>query len=286
MARQRSILVLIVIPAVVSLVVTLLALTLADRQREPQLIMLPTYSSTARIPPRSTQPEPEVEASADATEPPPGDATTEGEAPEENNEGGEAGCENPVHTVEGGQVLGAIAEQYGVSIEDLILLNAQLDPNFSADFLAVGQELVIPVCGIPTPEPTDQPTETAVPTRNVPPPIPTATNPPPGEVEVMITGVRNPGDITGEAVEIVNEGSPVDLDGWTLSGSEGREEFSFPSLGLYSGGGVTIYTGVGENTVIDLYWGLDESVWEIGETVSLYDDDGDLQSEFVIEEEE
>lgn len=284
MARQRSILVLIVIPAVVSLAVTLLALTIADRQREPQLIMLPTYSSTALIPPRNTQPSPEGEDSTDPTRQPASGTTHESEAPADDPGESEAGCENPVHTVEGGQVLGAIAEQYGVSIDDMILLNTQLDPEFSADFLFVGQELVIPLCGIPDPTPTDEPTATAIPTRNVPAPIATATNPPPGAVEVVITRVRNPGDITGEAVEIVNEGSPVDLEGWTLSGSKGREEFSFPSLGLYSGGGVTIYTGVGENTVIDLYWGRDRAVWEIGETVSLYDEDGELQSEFVIEE--
>jgi hypothetical protein len=197
----------------------------------------------------------------------------------------EAGCENPIHIVDSGEVLGTIYEQYeDIDFDELIVINELADPDFDPNLLYVGQELIIPVCGIPTPTPTSPPPDTAVPTRNIPSPIPTATNPPPGAIKVVIARVRNAGDITSEAVEIVNQGSPVDLQGWTMEGSEGRDEFTFPAQTLYSGGGVTIYTGVGEDTPIVLYWGLDEAVWEIGETISLFDDEGDLQDEFVIEE--
>ena len=54
MSRQRSVLVLIVVPAVVSLAVTFLVLTLWDRQQEPEYVMLPTHSGTALIPERTT----------------------------------------------------------------------------------------------------------------------------------------------------------------------------------------------------------------------------------------
>ncbi len=91
----------------------------------------------------------------------------------------------------------------------------------------------------------------------------------------------NPGDITSEAVEIVNEGSPVELEGWTLTNGRG-DEFEFPSFRLFSGGAVTVYTGVGENTPIDLYWGLTRSAWQIGDTASLFDADGNLQDEFEV----
>jgi len=93
----------------------------------------------------------------------------------------------------------------------------------------------------------------------------------------------NPGDITSEAVEIVNRGAPVELTGWTLSDG-GRNEFEFPTFRLFASGGVTIYTGVGENTPIRLYWGRDRAVWEIGKTVYLYNADGDLQDEYDITE--
>ncbi len=283
MNRQRSLATLILIPAVVSFAITLLVLTLWDRQRAPEqrVIMLPTYSSTALIPPRETFPPSAGGSAAGESGAAEGGA---GPAPDQPaQEPASAACENPVHTVASGEVLGAIADRYGVTIDDLVTINTLVDPAFNADFLSVGQQLVIPVCGIPTPTPTSAPTETPVPTRSIPAPIPTSTAPPPGAVSVVIARVLNPGDITTEAVELVNQGSPVDLAGWSLSDGE-RAEFLFPSFRLFAGGGVTVYTGVGENTPIDLYWGLDEAVWEIGKTVQLIDADGELQDEYEITE--
>jgi LysM repeat protein len=287
MTRRRAFLVLVVLPAVVSLAVTLLTLNVWERQHPQQeVVVMPTFSSTALIEPRATFP-PETAAAAASA----GIVLTE-----ESSEGDEPtadstepvisgnGCENPVHTVEGGQVLGSIAEQYSVSIDDLITLNQMLDPTFDPNFLFIGQELVIPVCGIPTATPTGIPPNTAVPTRNVPTPINTATNPPAGAVAIIISTIRNAGDITSEALEIINQGSPVDLEGWTISGSEGNEEFTFPAFRLFTSGSVTIFTGIGEDSATALFWGLDEAVWEIGETVSLFDADGELQSEFTIQE--
>jgi len=94
MSRQRSVLVLIVVPAVVSLAVTVLVLTLWNRQQGPEYIMLPTHSGTAQIPPRETRP-PAVGSAGEATS-----AETTGE--EQSAPTIEPGCENPVHTVVGG----------------------------------------------------------------------------------------------------------------------------------------------------------------------------------------
>jgi LysM repeat protein len=261
------------------LLVTMLVIYFWDRQREPEYIMLPTHSATSQVSPleiptptdeegesgEESPSEPEAEASR-----PPTEAATI--APD---------CENPVHVVQAGETLGAIAEQYGVATGNITVMNQLINPEFNPDFLNVDQELVIPVCGIPTPTPTLTATATLVPTRFLPSPIPTATNPPPGETAVRIARVLSPGDITREAVEIVNEGAPVELEEWTLESEEG-DEFEFPSFRLFSGGAVTVYTGVGQNTPIDLYWGLTSAVWAIGDTVSLYDSDGDLQHEFTI----
>ena len=275
MTKSRTILVLIVVPAVVSFVVTLLILSVWDTQRasQPRTIVLPTHSSTALIPPRATQP-------------PASQSAEVGEGPDAQEPGlitPTAACENPVHLVAGGETLGVIAEQYGVTIDDLMIINHMIDDTFDPDFLSVGQQLTIPVCGIPTPTPTGEPTSTSVPTRDVPAPIPTTTDLPAGSIDVHIVRVLYPGDVTREAIEIINDGSPVDLDGWRLT-NDHDDEFIFPSFRLFTGGGVTIFTGAGEDTPIVLYWGMNTAVWKVGYTVFLYDADGKLHDEFEISE--
>jgi hypothetical protein len=279
MSRQRSVLVLIVVPAVVSLAVTVLVLTLWDRQQGPEYIMLPTHSGTAQIPPRETRPPAEASAGEEAAP-----AETGGE--EELVPTIEPGCENPVHTVVGGDTLSVIAEQYGVTVEEITAMNLYVDRDFNPNILSIDQELVIPVCGIPTPTPTGEPTNTTVPTRNIPTPLATGTEPPPGQVVVEIARVLSPGEITAEAVEVINRGSSVArLDGWTLYNERSDEEFEFPPLNLFPQGAITIHTGVGEDSAIDVYWGRDAPVWQPGDTVQLYNTDGELQFEFDIPEE-
>jgi murein DD-endopeptidase MepM/ murein hydrolase activator NlpD len=191
-------------------------------------------------------------------------------------------CENQTHTVNSGETLGVIAEQYGVTIDDLITLNQLVDPAFNPDFLFVGQQIAVPVCGIPTLTPVSIPTNTPQATQDIPAPIATVTDLPPGAVDVYISRVLYPGDVTREAVEIVNNGSPVDLEGWVLRDKSGDNKFVFPSFRLFTDGGVTIFTGVGENTPIDLYWGLTTALWSVGDTIRLFDDTGTLLDEFKV----
>lgn len=272
MNRLRSVVVLIAVPAVVALLVTLLVLNIWERQQggRERVIMLPTYSSTAMIPPRETLPPP-----------PQTDETSGGEAAAVEEPASPPACENPTHVVSSGETLGAIAEQYGLPLDDLIAVNLMVDPAFDANFLSVGQQVIIPLCGVPTPTPSPSPIPTLVPTRIIPSPIPTASQPPPGAVNVQIARVIAPGEVTREGVEIVNRGSPVEMRGWTLSDERGHE-FTFPSFRLFTGGGVIVYTGVGTNSSTSLYWGLTEALWARGDTVSLYDSTGALQDEFTI----
>lgn len=280
MSRQRSVLVLLVVPAVVSLAVTLLILTFWDRQQEPEYIMLPTHSGTAQIPPRETRPP--VEAAEIGEEGEPAEPAGGDEEPAPTIE---PGCENPIHTVASGETLGAIAEQYGVSIDEITEMNLLVDPTFNPNVLAIDQQLVIPTCGIPTATPTLEPTSTTVPTRNVPTANPTGTQAPLGVVVVEIARVLNPGEVTAEAVEVINRGSSVArLGGWTLYNERNDAEFEFPPLNLFPQGAITVYTGAGENSAIDVYWGRDASAWAPGDTVQLYNADGDLQFEFDIPE--
>lgn len=284
MKRSRSslstILTLVVAPAVVALAVTLLLLTLWDRQQEPETITLPTLSGTSLIPPRG-------EAAGGSSD---GGSNGEGENVAVSDEGEGAAedtgpCENQIHTVAAGETLGAIAEQYGMSLEDLTLMNQMVDPAFDPNFLSIGQQIVIPTCGVPTPTPSPTPTETPVPTRNIPTPGPTATELSGGQVTVGVARVLNPGDVTSEAVEIINRGTSVArLGGWRLVNERTEEAFTFPPLNLFPQGAVTVYTGVGENTAIDIYWGRDGSVWQPGDTLQLYDANEELQDEFDIPE--
>ncbi len=281
MSRQRtllsSVLVLILAPAVVAAAITLLVLSIWDRQQGPSYIMLPTYSGTALIPPRES--EGEAPLAGDPADPEQGPIAGESTGREESA----VACENPIHVVAGGETLGVIAESYGVSMDDAIIANQMIDPDFNPHFLSIDQQILIPVCGIPEPTPTATPTITEVPTRNVPTPNPTGTEPPPGVIRVEVARVLNPGDITNEAVEIINRGTSVArLGGWKLINERSGQEFTFPPLNLFPQGAVTVHTGVGENTAIDVYWGRDSAAWQAGDTAQLVDADGVVQHEFEI----
>ncbi len=276
MTRRRFILTLIIVPTVVSFLVTMLVLWIWDSQREPVTYIYPTDSPTSQIPPRTQPPVAEggAPASVEDGEQPPVQPEEPGQVVQPPVEGG---CENPMHEVQSGDTLSGIAGQYSVAMDDILVVNPALpDPNS----LAIGQVLVIPVCGVPTPTPTLTPTVTPIPSPVIPTPIPTPTPPPPGDVELTIREVRNPGDVTTEAVVVANLGSQIDLEGWVLSDEDGNE-FVFPAIQLFHGE-VIIFTGVGQDTPIDLHWGLSEAVWEVGEAVSLYDQAGALQASYRI----
>ncbi len=178
----------------------------------------------------------------------------------------------PVHTVQAGETLGTIADQYGVIIQDLMSANNITDPNV----LDVGQRLIIPVGGVilsptVTPLPPDAPT-----------PLPTSTRDPNApSPKLEIRDVASPGILTLEAVTIVNTGGPVDLAGWTLS-DEGGRQYTFPALTLFEGGAVNVHTQVGQDTVIDLYWRLTEPIWASGNVALLSDQSGSLVAKYTV----
>jgi LysM repeat protein len=269
MKRARSLILIFAVPAVVSLVVTVAVLGLWDsRQGDDggKVIVLPTHGPTSLINPL---PLPTASGPIEG-----GEISSTTEIIGEVTQPPQGPCQNPVHIVVSGETLGVIATQYGLTVDDLIVMNQAVDPSFDPDFLAVGQQLTIPVCGPPAETLPTIPIETEAPTRDIPIPISTATEPPLGIISVQISRVLNPGDVTQEALQIVNSGAPVDLNGWTLTNG-GFQVFTFPAFRLFTGGGVTVYTGVGQNTPIGLYWGLDSAIWTFGETAFLYDANGE-----------
>ncbi len=51
---------------------------------------------------------------------------------------------------------------------------------------------------------------------------------------------------------------------------------------MFSGGAVTVYTKSGNNTVVDLFWGLDTAVFSEGEQVLLLDADGNVEARYTV----
>lgn len=69
--------------------------------------------------------------------------------------------------------------------------------------------------------------------------------------------------------------STLDLSGWTVS-DEVDHTYSIPSgFSLEPGAQVTLYTGSGQDTDHELYWGSDAAIWNNdGDTVFVHTDDG------------
>ncbi len=73
----------------------------------------------------------------------------------------------------------------------------------------------------------------------------------------------------------------LSLAGWRLTDGKGNE-YVFPQLTLYKDGAVNLNTRSGQNTVVDLFWGLTIPIWSQGESISLYDAQNSLRSSYTI----
>lgn len=105
---------------------------------------------------------------------------------------------------------------------------------------------------------------------------PAQTARPQTEIPVRIESVVGAGALSVETAVIHYSGNgQLNLAGWQLKDEDGNT-FTFPSLTLYENGSVQVHTAAGTNTVIDLYWGAPEAVWNSGENAELYDAQGEL----------
>ncbi len=181
-----------------------------------------------------------------------------------------------IHVVRGGDTLGSLSTFYDVSLDDLTAAN-NINVN---DILAVGQQIIIPIGGLPTATPL--PTETPI-TNVLPSPIPTEELVVGGEVDVEITAVTGPGSLTEEIVQITNfGGSQIALLDWKLSDTDGHV-YQFGPITLFGdGAAIQIHTETGQNGPADRYWGLETPIWESGEQVTLRDAEGAVQATFIV----
>ena len=100
--------------------------------------------------------------------------------------------------------------------------------------------------------------------------------------QLEITRIVGAGDLGSERIEIHHVGeSEISLQGWRLR-DEDRNEYIFPNLTMVGQGAVTLFSKLGTNTVVELYWGLEATVWETGEVATLLDPDGNPQATYIV----
>jgi LysM repeat protein len=169
-----------------------------------------------------------------------------------------------------GETLSDIALAFDISIDELMKINGIVDPNA----LGEGAVLIVPITEdedisteTPTAIPVGQPTLEDTPERVE-------------QVFIEIVAVIGAGDINSERVQIRGTGSvPLLLTGWQLEDESGNV-YIFPKINLYNDGAVDLYTKAGIDTVVSLYWGRSESIWDSGELVTLVDTSGQVQATY------
>jgi hypothetical protein len=102
------------------------------------------------------------------------------------------------------------------------------------------------------------------------------------DIPVEIVSIVGAGTLNAEWVIVRNAGGDsLSLASWQLKDSN-RNVFTFPNLTLNTGGAVQIHTIAGTNTVIDLYWGLNDPVWQSGEEAQLLDPSGNVRAVYTV----
>ncbi|MCL4251367.1 MAG: LysM domain-containing protein [Anaerolineae bacterium] len=191
------------------------------------------------------------------------------------------------HILKEGDTPFGIAEMYQADPFRLLEVNG-LDEASTA-FLQVGDVLIVPLDGCPlglpvtgaptedalTPTPALTPSAAAVAT--ITPTItlaPTAAN-----AVIRIVEVLNVGDVTAEAMTIRNTGQITNIANWTLSDDDGNT-YTFAEQRLFTNAQITLYTRIGTNSPVALYWGRDQAVFEPGDVITLRDAAGAVQATY------
>ena len=172
--------------------------------------------------------------------------------------------EGNAYTVQTGDSLSGIADRFGVSVSAIIETNKLDNP----DFVFVGQRLVIPspVAGSAA---TGQQA--------------TATPAAAGTQGIRISAINSPGNLASEAAAVVNDSDlAMNLQGWKLE-QEGGAAYTIGNVLLFPGSGVLIYSGVGTDTSVALYWNQPAAVWQAGAVARLLNAQGAEVARFVVQ---
>lgn len=102
------------------------------------------------------------------------------------------------------------------------------------------------------------------------------------DIPVEIVSIVGSGTLNAEVVMVRNAGDEaLSLAGWQLRDAD-RNTFTFPNLTLNPGGAVQLHTENGTNTVIDLYWGESDAIWQSGEEAQLVDPAGNVRAVYKV----
>jgi len=102
------------------------------------------------------------------------------------------------------------------------------------------------------------------------------------DIPVEIVSIIGAGTLNAEWVVVRNAGTePLNLAGWQLKDAD-ENIFTFPNLTLNGNGAVQIHSISGTNTVIDLYWGETQPVWQSGEEAQLLDPVGNMRAAYKV----
>lgn len=173
-----------------------------------------------------------------------------------------------LYIVKPGDTLFGIAIEFDIPVDALMAANGLSNP----DELDIDQPLIIPseewVNAYQEKRSGSQASGTATPTIVVEPP------------EVKIIGVLGAGILEEEAIRFMNSGGVANMSGWRLDDGEGHI-YIFPAFTLHSGA-FNLNITSGNNSPIDLYWGLEEPILIPGKVLKLLDNSGEIQSTFEI----
>ncbi|MBU0510948.1 MAG: LysM peptidoglycan-binding domain-containing protein [Chloroflexi bacterium] len=173
------------------------------------------------------------------------------------------------YQVSPGETLGEIALMFDISVDELLEINGFTDPN------SIGTGEII---FVPAPEDTTTAEPPAAVTGEELPPE--ATSSPVDDGQIEIVAVFGVGDLASERVQLLGVGDgSLSLAGWLLKDEDGHI-YTFPHITLFSDGAVNLYTKVGVDTVMHLFWSEPEAVWEAGEVVTLLDVDGNERATY------
>jgi len=161
-----------------------------------------------------------------------------------------------VYVVQAGDSLLAIADRYGISMQTIMDANNLTNP----DFVFSGQRLLIPrsdgVSTAAAPSPTT-----------------------PADAELAGQGLRvasftGNGILASESVQLANDSDLViNLQGWRLEKVDGPA-YTFGAISLFPGAGLVLYTGIGADSSVALYWNQAEPLWPSGSVARLVNPQG------------
>jgi len=163
------------------------------------------------------------------------------------------------HKVQPDETFLEIALLYDIDVETLLELNGKMD----ADSLGVGEIIYVPILAEEQPGASSAPQGTqdsSLVDSDV------------GKIKIdSVIGVN---DLATERVVLKNIGEGrQSLAGWQLLDEDGNI-YTFSQTNLYENGAMILSTRLGIDTVLELFWGLSDAAWQIGEIVTLINTDG------------